>query len=74
MPKKLNHIIQESLILLSQSIEKYFQDDTFDPNNDVNNKGDIIFVGDTLETDIKLRRKLSLKVFLFFQEIQKRKI
>ena len=50
--------------IVTKYIERYFHEDTFDPNNDVDNKGDIIFVGDTLETDIKLAKEAFFKSIL----------
>jgi ribonucleotide monophosphatase NagD (HAD superfamily) len=43
---------------VTKYIERYFQNDTFD------NEGDIIFVGDTLETDIKLAKEAFFKSIL----------
>ena len=50
--------------IVTKYIEKYFYEERFDPNNDVNNKDDIIFVGDTLETDIKLAKEAFFKSIL----------
>lgn len=47
--------------IVTKYIEKHFQIDTFDLNT---NKGDIIFVGDTLETDIKLANEALFKSVL----------
>ena len=47
-------------------------EDRFDPNNDVNNKDDIIFVGDTLETDIKLAKEAFFKSILVLSGNTKR--